>query len=124
MKQLDFKVFPSEEKTISVEDCVEYGGAHKYTIENSIGFNNGVAEYVDSNQTIQFVQKNADGTMIPGAQSEQLAFVLLDRCVKLNNRFPSNHNEKMIAGLKMFIEACEERVQERINRGVMGQLQK
>jgi hypothetical protein len=124
MKQLDFKVFPSEEKTISVEDCVEYGGAHKYTIENSIGFNNGVAEYVDSNQTIQFVQKNADGTMIPGAQSEQLAFVLLDRCVKLNNRFPSNHNEKMITGLKMFIEACEERVQERINRGVMGQLQK
>ena len=124
MKQLDFKVFPSEEKTISVEDCVEYGGAHKYTIENSIGFNNGVAEYVDSNQTVQFVQKNADGTMIPGAQSEQLAFVLLDRCVKLNNRFPSSHNEKMITGLKMFIEACEERVQERINRGVMGQLQK
>lgn len=124
MKQLDFKVFPSEEKTISVENDVDYGGAHKYTIENSIGFNNGVAEYVDSNQTIQFVQKNIDGTMIPGAQSEQLAFVLLDRCIKLNNRFPSNHNEKMIAGLKMFIEACEERVQERIDRGVMGQLQK
>ena len=62
--------------------------------------------------------------MIPGVQSEQLAYVLLDRCIKLNNRFPSSHNEKMISGLYTFIEACEERVQERIDRGVMGQLQK
>ena len=42
----------------------------------------------------------------------------------LPNRFPSSHNEKMISGLNTFIEACEERVQERIDRGVMGQLQK
>lgn len=124
MKQLDYQVFPSEEKTIKVENDEIYGGAHKYELQNSIGFNNGVAEYVESKQTIQFVQKNDDGTMIPGAQSEQLAFILLDRAVKLNNRFPSAHNEKMIAGLRMFVEACEERVQERINRGVMGELKK
>lgn len=138
MKQLEFKVFPSEEKTIFVEDDPIYGGAHKYKFIPSVGFNNGVAEYVhrerengpvypgdyDATHEIQFVQKNDDETMIPGAQSEQLAFILLDRAVKLNNRFPSAHNEKMITGLKMFIEACEERVQERLDRGVMGKLAK
>lgn len=122
MKQLEFKVFPSEELTISVEEDVDYGGAHKYQAQNSLGFNEGKAVYVDSTQTIQFVQKNLDGTMIPGLQSEQLAYILLDRCVKLNNRFPSPQNMKMIAGLNIFLEACHERVQERIQRGVMGQL--
>ena len=124
MKKLEFLVFPSEHPTISVENDEIYGGAHKYEIQNSIGFNNGKADYVDSSQVIQFVQKNDDGEMIPGVQSEQLAYVLLDRCIKLNNRFPSSHNEKMISGLNTFIEACKERVQERIDRGVMGQLQK
>lgn len=124
MKHLNYYVFPSLERTIEVEEDEIYGGAHKYEIQNSIGFNNGVAEYVDSKQSIQFVQKNDDGTMIPGAQSEQLAFILLDRVVKLNSRFPSEHNDKMITGLKMFIEACEKRVKERIDRGVMGDLKK
>jgi hypothetical protein len=124
MKQLNFQVFPSEEKTISVEDDIIYGGAHKYEIQNSLGFNNGKAELHDSKQTIQFVQKNDDGIMIPGVQSEQLAFILLDRCKKLNARFPSTHNEKMIIGLEMFLIACQERVEERIARGVMGELKK
>lgn len=124
MKQLDFKVFPSEEKTVKVQDDAIYGGAHRYELNNSIGFNNGKAEYVGSTQTIQFVQKNDDGSMIPGVQSEQLAYVMLDRTKKLNARFPSSHNEKMIKGLEMFLEACQERVQERINRGVMGQLKR
>lgn len=124
MKQLDLKVFPSEENTISVEDDAIYGGAHKYELKNSIGFTDGKAQYVESSQTIQFVQKNDDGSMVPGAQSEQLAFILLDRARKLNARFPSEYNEKMIAGLEMFLDACEARVQDRINRGVMGDLKK
>jgi hypothetical protein len=49
---------------------------------------------------------------------------MLDRAVKLNNRFPSAHNEKQIAGLKMFLEGCADRVKERIDRGVMGELKK
>ncbi len=62
--------------------------------------------------------------MVAGLQSEQLVLVLLDRAVKLNARFPSDHNTKMIAGLEMFLEACKERVEERMTRGVMGELKK
>lgn len=127
MKQLDYKVFPSDEATISVEDDAIYGGAHKYEITNCLGFNNGKTQYDDpyyQKHTIQFVQKNDDGSMVSGIQSEQLAYVLLDRAQKLNARFPSPQNEKMIAGLNMFLDACRERVEDRINRGVMGDLKK
>lgn len=122
MKILDYKTFPSEQNTILVEDDPIYGGAHRYSIKKSTGFNNGEATYVDEFIEIQFVQKNDDGSMIPGVQSEQLANILLDRAIKLNNRFPSEHNKKQIAGLQMFIEGCEDRVRERIDRGVMGDL--
>lgn len=124
MKELDFMVFPSTQKTIKVAKDADYGGAHKYQIQNCTGFNNGETQYVESSQTLQFVQKNNDGTMIPGLQSEQVVFALIDRHQKLNARFPSPQNEKMLAGLKMFLEACEERVQNRIDRGVMGNLKK
>ncbi len=124
LKQLDALVYPSDEKTISVYDDATYGGAHKYEIINCLGFNDGKTQYDTTKQTIQFVQKNDDGTMIPGLQSEQLVEVLLDRAIKLNNRFPSEQNKKMIDGLRMFIDACVERVQERIDRGVMGELKK
>ncbi|WP_159461422.1 hypothetical protein [Dysgonomonas massiliensis] len=49
---------------------------------------------------------------------------LLDRAKKLNGRFPSEYNKKMIEGLEMFLEACKDRVQDRIDRGVMGKLEK
>lgn len=124
MKKLNYKVFPSEEETILVSVDTEYNGAHYYKAQNSIGFKDGKAEYVDGYQNIQFVQKNLDGSMIPGLQSEQLAYILLDRCVKLNKKFPSEHNAKMIAGLDIFLDACRERVEERIERGVMGDLKK
>lgn len=124
MKQLNYKVFPSEEKTISVEDDAVYGGAHYYTARTSLGFDKGVAVYTEEEQIIPFVFKGDDGVTIAGLQSEQLAYILLDRCVKLNKRFPSEHNAKMIAGLDIFLDACRERVEERINRGVMGELKK
>ena len=123
-KPLEKTVYPSEEKTIFVEECNEYGGAHLYDFKNSVGFNNGRAEYVDSTQAVQFVKKESDGSIVPGLQSEQLVIALLDRAVKLNNRFPSPQNEKMIQGLEMFLEACEERVKDRVDRGVMGNLKK
>lgn len=125
-KQLDLKVYPSNTNTIGVEDDPIYGGAHNYHINLCRGFDQekNDAIYTGEAILIQFVQKNDDGTVIDGLQSEQLALVLLDRCEKLNARFPSEHNEKQMAGLKMFLEGCEDRVRERINRGVMGELKK
>lgn len=111
-------------RTISVVDDAIYGGAHCYVIRECLGFNDGKTQYVETEQVVRFVQKNDDGTMIPGLQSEQLVLALLDRHEKLNTRFPSEQNAKMIAGLRMFLEACEERVRNRMERGVMGELKK
>lgn len=123
-KELDYKVFPSDEKTISVKTDDIYGGAHLYKVRMSTGFKDGKAEYVDLDLAIQFVHKADDGFVTAGLQSEQLAYIMLDRATKLNERFPSPQNEKMIAGLQMFLDACRERVEDRINRGVMGDLKK
>jgi hypothetical protein len=119
-------VYPSTVPTIVVHDDNDvYGGAHKYTITNCLGFKDGETQYThESQQDIQFVQKNDDGSMIPGLQSEQLILMLIDRQEKLNARFPSEFNTKAIAGLKMFLEAQRERVEDRISRGVMGDLKK
>lgn len=80
--------------------------------------------YIDKTDTIQFVQKSEDGSVIPGWQSEQLALILLDRVKKLNTKYPSDQNSKQIEGLEMYLAACKERIEERINRGVMGELKK
>lgn len=124
---LDALVFPSQEKTISVKKDADYGGAHLYKFTNCLGFKDGRTQYDEpyfSTQTIQFVQKNEDGSMTPGLQSEQIVLALIDRQEKLNARFPSQFNEKALAGLKMFLEAQEERVRDRMGRGVMGDLKK
>ncbi len=123
-KPIDALVFPSEEQTISVIDDEVYGGAHCYLIRECLGFVDGKTQYTDTQQIVQFVQKNDDGSVVPGLQSEQLVLALLDRHQKLNNRFPSEQNAKMVEGLQMFLDACKERVQERIERGVMGELKK
>lgn len=124
MKILNDKVYPSEETTIGVyEDNDVYGGAHYYKIKDCLGFNNGKTEYAPFDYGfIQFIKKLDDGTIIPGVQSEQLVIILIDRHKKLNSRFPSPQNEKMLLGLQMFLDACKERVDERIKNGVMGQL--
>lgn len=125
IKELSYLVYPSEIKTISVEDDDTYGGAHNYFANKCLGFNNGETEYLrDEVVEIPFVKKLDDGTIVPGLQSEQLVFVLLDRTVKLNERFPSVQNERMIEGLTMVLNACKDRVQDRLNRNVMGQLKK
>lgn len=121
---LDACVFPSEEKTIQVVNDPAYGGAHCYIMRECLGFSDGRTSYVNSEQVIQFIQKLDDGSVIPGIQSEQLVLALLDRHRKLNERFPSSQNEKMIRGLEMFLEASRERVEDRMKRGVMGDLKK
>lgn len=123
-KPIDAVVYPSDEPTISVVDDATYGGAHCYAIRECLGFDDGKTLYTETRQFIRFVRKNNHGTMIPGLQSEQLVLALLDRHEKLNARFPSEQNAKMIAGLRMFLKACEERVKNRMERGVMGELKK
>ena len=124
VKPIDAVAYPSDEPAISVADDTTYGGAHCYVIRECLGFNDGKTQYIETEQVIRFVQKNDDGSMIPGLQSEQLVLALLDRHEKLNARFPSEQSVKMIAGLRMFLEACEERVRNRMERGVMGELKK
>jgi hypothetical protein len=124
MNILEAKVFPSEEATISVEDDKDYNGAHEYTITNCAGFSDGKTQYVDTVQHINFVKKEEDGSMTPGLQSEQILYMLIDRHQKLNARFPSEYNERMIAGMQMAINAMEDRVKDRMDRGVMGDLKK
>ena len=124
MKQLNYTVFPSEELTIKVQDDPIYGGAHLYEVNNCRGFIDGKTEYVESVQPLQFIEKLDDGTVVPGIQSEQLAFILYDRCRKLNERFPSPFNIKMLAGLEIFLSACQERIEDRMGRNVMGELKK
>ena len=121
---LDAAVYPSEVKSISVAHDDTYGGAHSYCFQKSAGFENGQTKYVDEHVVVSFLQKDTDGTMKPGILSDQLVLALIDRHKKLNAIFPSAHNEKAIAGLQQFLDAQKERVDERMNRGVMGELKK
>ena len=122
----DLMVYPSTKSTIEVIPTDGYNGAHRYRVQLCNGFNSkkNTHDYVDKTTTIQFVQKNDDGSYTPGLQSEQLALILLDRVKKLNERYPSPYNDKQIEGLTMYLQACRDRVEERINRGVMGELKK
>jgi hypothetical protein len=125
MRSLAFaRVFPSEEETISCENDDVYGGAHLYTARLSEGFADGKAIYTEDEALIQFVQANEDGTMRPGLQSEQLVLILIDRHQKLHSKFPSPYTHDMLKGLNMFLNASRQRVHDRINRGVMGNLKK
>jgi hypothetical protein len=115
-------VYPSSLNTIQVIDDPKYGGAHDYILQNSKGYNNGVAEYDDSKTKIHFVQMNEDGTIIPGVQDEQLLLVMLDRAKKLNEVYPSRWNKIKVHALNIALEACMGRVRGRIADGIMGQL--
>jgi len=124
-KYLDKTVFPSEEKTILVTEDSDYDGAHKYHFIDSLGFNNGKTEYDYGRiQSIQFVKKNSDGSIVKGIQSEQLLIALIDRHKKLNDKFPSKDGAKAIKKMEEALECLEARVKERMERNVMGQLQK
>jgi hypothetical protein len=124
METLNCSVYPSTEKTISVNLDDTYGGAHSYAMSNCLGFNNGKTEYAGYAQFIQFIKKEDDGTIIPGVQSEQLLLVLIDRHKKLNERFPSREGALAITKMEEALHWLEARVKERINRGVMGDLKK
>lgn len=123
-KTIPVSVLPSKKLTISVEDDADYGGAHRYTFLNSLGFSDGEAKYDTSKQLIHFVQKNIDGSMSPGLQSEQLLLALIDRHKKLNAKFPSREGALAITKMEEAVHWLEARVKERVARGVMGDLKK
>jgi hypothetical protein len=125
LKQLDAVVFPSTERTIYVRHDEKYGGAHRYVVANSLGYDPGRKEAVyahGSHQVLQFVN-GVYGTaeQVPGLQSEQIVLILLDRLKKMNAVYPDPSNAKQQAGLEMFLEGCADRVRAREERGVMGQ---
>lgn len=122
LKQLNLRVYPSDLNTIAVSVDADYGGAHQYLIRDSEGHQNGEPKYAGSEQRIQFVQKNLDGTMVPGLQSEQLLLVLIDRHKKLNAKFPSREGALAITKMEEALHWLEARVKERIEREVMGDL--
>jgi len=122
--KLQSPVFPSNKITIAARGGDEYGGAHEYHFQNCTGFNNGETGYHNSFQRIQFVKKESDGSMTPGLQSEQLLIALIDRHKKLNNAFPSREGALAITKMEEALLWLNARVKERIDRGVMGKLEK
>lgn len=123
-KELPYTVYPSDEITIFVNTDDDYNGAHEYLFKTTTGKNGGKTEYLNEYEALQFVQKKDDGTIYAGVQDEQIIYILLDRIKKLNNKFPSVYNDKVIRGLKTALEGCEERVKDRLERGVLDELKK
>lgn len=122
---LDKTVYPSEEKTIAPQDTDDtYGGAHTYLVKKCAGFENGKTQYPGGITYLQFVRKNADGTVVPGLQNEQLYIICIDRLEKMNKKFPDPRNEEMIYHLNKLLDLCKARVEDRMSRGVMGELKK
>ncbi len=117
---LDATVFPSEDKTISVREDAR--SCDRYEISEMIGFDKKTNRpvYGESKQVINFVNSRPDGTMNYGLQSEQLVHMLVHRTKRLNEILPSKHSDKMVKGLEMFLEACQERFDERMKEGVAG----
>lgn len=118
----DLTVYPSKTETIEVLPDDGFSGAHKYRARMCAGFVNGKTKYVDATDTIQFVHKKEDGTVIPGWQNEQLVLIMIDRIKKLNEKFPCEQNAKQIAALQDCLDACQERIDDRLERNVMGDL--
>ena len=61
----DLVVYPSKTETIEVIPDDGFNGAHRYRARMCAGFVNGKTKYVDATDTIQFVHKHEDGTIIP-----------------------------------------------------------
>lgn len=116
-------VYPSNVETIEFMND-DFNGAHRYRIKLSKGYNQTKkrVDYSDKKLVIQFTQKNADGSVIPGLQDEQLILVMMDRLQKLDAKFHSDTVTKKMKALQDYLDACKERIDERLGRGVYGEL--
>lgn len=124
-KRLLETVFPSDVQSIAVWNTNDqYGGAHVYSLQGNVGFHDGETHYEKIYFPIAFCHNKEDGTVIPGILNEQLIIVLKDRITKLNAVYPHPENENMLIALDEFLAASKRRIEERMNRGVMGELKK
>ena len=116
-------VYPSNVETIEFMND-DFNGAHRYRIKLSRGYNQTKkrVDYSDKKLVIQFIQKNADGSVIPGLQDEQMILVMMDRLKKLDAKFHSDTVTKKMKALQDYLDACKERIDERLGRGVYGEL--
>ena len=118
-------VYPSTEQTIKVIENQKYGSAYAYSISPMSKLDGNVTIYNDNNpQHIRFVQRLTNGTWVEGIQDEQLAYVLLDRVKKLNQKIPSVWNKIKIKALEIYLSACKYRIKERIANNKFGKLLK
>jgi len=124
VEQLNKTVYPSDVRSIAVATDDEYGGAYKYMFIESLGHENGIPKYAGSEQSIQFIKKDLDGTVTPGLQDQQVLLALIDRHKKLNGKFPSREGALAITKMEEALHWLQARVTERIERGVMGDLKK
>lgn len=118
-------VYPSTEQTIKVIENQKYGSAYAYSINPMSKLENGKTIYNENNPThLRFIQRLEDGTWAEGIQDEQLAYVLLDRVKKLDEKIPSTWNKMKIKALEIYLSACKGRVKQRIADGKFGTLKK
>lgn len=116
-------VYGSKEPSIRVETEDFYGGAHRYYLKNCIGWSDGKTQYVEDETVIQIVKKEP-GTdeIIPGIQHQQLLMLQIDSLHKMYKKFPSPQTERAIRLLQQALACLDERVKERVDRNVMGEL--
>lgn len=101
----------------------EYGGAHHYTFKNCTGFADGKTQYIDSEHELRFLYKSPD-EMVPGVTNEQVMVAMIDRLHKINEAFYSEDTTEATLHIKAALDCFGRRVQERIDRGVAGELKK
>lgn len=101
-------------------------GAHSFILSNCMGWDNEnqCTAFVDSKQAFNFTRKDENGLLYPGITSEQLLIVLIHRHKGLNNAFPSPQNDEFIKHITSALDLLEQRIKDRIERGVMGDLKK
>lgn len=94
-----------EAREMSVNDA-----GHDYELHN-------VGEGV---QNIRFIKKEGGETVHDGTTNEAVLQVLIHRLEVLEEKMPSEHNQKAIASLKEALAQLEARTADREERGVEG----
>lgn len=128
---------------VQEDDSPYQGGAHNYFLTECLGYNATLkktdfitAEYTaDANvgpvftqmQKISFVQKSQHGdhaSVKAGITREQVLFALRHSLEEVNKVYPSEFNEKAIHHITQTLVCLEQRIADRQDRGVMGELKK
>lgn len=98
-------------------------GGHHYKLANMCGVDpeTGKTKTDGTYQYFSFLYKDSKGGFKSGVISEQIFSMMLNRTKKLNEMFPSLHNELVIDGLEIASKSTILRTKDRINRAVIGQ---